>query len=374
MVTVSEITEKQELYRIEDQWQALVDSGTDRSPYITPSFLLPWLGLLGKEYSLRFLAAWDGDRLTGLLPLVSRKIQFPGISFTVLSFPMHGSTPPLDIIGGRTHSDVLDAFIRHLARDPGWDMLWFHNVPAESSTIPNLEKITAELHLGFENKKALSTFYVPIKNSWQDYFASLSKKMRSNMRRNLRNCEQWGQPGFLQSPSETLDVDSAMKMAFQVIEKSWKASDSDDHHKYRQFFISLARSLAKSDLLSMRFLLINEKPIAYLFEIKYKNRLFPFHSAYDADYQRVSPGQLLLGEATRACHEDSLERIDFYGTSKYLKRWPGESRSFVELTLTNVSFFSKVKVRGYLLMKQWRTKRARARTDRKKEAKKRLHR
>ncbi len=371
MIEVSELTDPSSLTELKDDWDALIETCPDDLPFVTSQFLLPWINMASGNLRCRTLTARENGRLIGIAPIFERRFRKFGMTCITQGFPMHGTTPPLDFITGDHRRAVIRAFVDHWRKAGDWDFLWLHKVPSESSTIPILQDVVARTGFGIRTRESEHTLVVRITGCWDDYFASLSQNIRSNVRRRWRMCAKWGTAQFLRYPGEVDRLDTALDMAFQVIAKSWKKFDGARSKTQREFFTRCARALDEKNWLSLRFLLIEDAPVAYLFEIEYRGNSFLFHGAYDAAYQIVSPGQLVCSDVLRAGHERGFGRVELGGSQDYLSRWANDRRSFTDVCLINQSYLSRIKERIYFYVHDRRYRTARSETARRKDASKR---
>jgi CelD/BcsL family acetyltransferase involved in cellulose biosynthesis len=294
-----------------------------------------------------------------------------GVRFVSRSFPLCGTSPPFDVLIGERAEDVMRAFLEtwHRAADGRWDLIEWLNVRAESPTAPLLRSLTAGSGCRFEECDHLLTYYVPVTTSWDELLASRTKKFRQNLRRGERRCAEIGTMRCLQYPTDGIDLARALDMMSEVVGRSWKRG-ADDVRDGDRFFRELARSLDRRGWLSLRFLTIGGRPIAYLFEIDYRGNLHAFHSAYDLEFQPVDPGLLLLSAAIRCAHDRGYGRYDFTGTEDYLHRWTDHRRSYRRLSLINGSWASRAKTAVFRFVHARRYAAAKRRTELMKAARK----
>jgi len=347
MIDITEIHDCNDLIQYSDEWEELLNAGDGSSPYLTPEFLLPWLRLcLQDNQNCRFLVARENGQLAGLLPLTENRPTKFGVTCAVLGFPTFGVTPPSDVIASHNSAALVSAFICYLKQQKNWDILTLKNIPVESITSGCMKNACKDNGLDCEVSEGVSTFYVPVSGSWDAFFSSKSKKIRSNTRRNWRKAKEWGEPSFSYYPSDNIDFQGAVRMVMEVTSSSWKEFE-ESQPALLEFFMDLMRALDSHGLLGLRFLSINETPVAYLLEIQYKNTVYPFHNAYVASYQRISPGQLILSNELQWAFDNKRDKVDFCGTSDYLRRWTNSTRQFVDVQVVRPSLISRIKLKLY---------------------------
>jgi CelD/BcsL family acetyltransferase involved in cellulose biosynthesis len=366
-IEVSEITDLALLEQMRDDWSELVAACGNPSPYITPEFLIPWMRSLDQGWECRVLVARQGKRTVGLAPLFDRLIRRFAISCVIRSFPLRGTTPPFDIIVGEPADDIVRAILQYLCRSGGWDILWLHGISHSSATLPYIGVIASEFNLSCHIEISEHSLMVPIRGSWDAFLASHSKKFRQNIRRAWRALEQLGTPRIITYPGSSLTVSVATGFILDVIQRSWKGYQGEND-VHGQTILECAREFDRRNWLSLRFLMLDETPIAYLFVIEYRNNAFAYHTAYDLEYQRASPGLFLIQDAVCCAFEKGLGVFDFGGSTDFLKRWTDYEQPITEFRFAKASFTSRIKRSIYFRIRERRHRAALSEVDRKKES------
>ncbi len=353
---IEELHDYGSVERLSPRWSSLIEAIDDDSPYLTAEFQLPWIRQLPAEYRCRVLTAWEGERLIGLAPLFDRSISRLGLSLRRRSFPVSGTSPPFDLIVSEQHEAVMRAFVEHWERDAGLDWIDLERVRAASATRRHLCEAIAGTRLSLQARPSEPTCYLPIGGSWDDFFATRSKRFRKGYRLYRNRCQQRGME-FLRFPGPDLDFDTAMTLAFEAIQNSWKAFDEKRESQERSHR-ELAAKLHERGWLSLRFLLLEGRPAAYLFEIDYRGAFYAYHNAYDLAFQEAGPGRLLLGDGIRDAHERRYKRYDVTGDRGYLRSWSPAESPLEQLTLVRRSAPSRVKHDVYRRVHDARRRRA----------------
>lgn len=327
---VDEIDSIAALERESNAWRDLLMRVPHDSPYLTPEFMIPWARMLAGHGRIRVLVVRDGERLVGLAPLFERRLQKWGIGFALLAFPLHGLSPPFDLIIDPTTPGVVDALLMHLRDDDGWHLVELLNVPANSPNIQPLREACARLGFRFDEKASLTTTYVPVQADWRSYLESLPRKLRKSVRQGQRRLEQHGPVRFMRCPEDGVTLSDGIAMALAVIARSWKRFD-EEPVDWSGFLQELGERLAARQMLCLRFLMVGDKPAAYHLELYYRNNLHGLHNAYDLEMASGNPGAVLLAEALRDAHDRGCGRFDFLGTKEYLERWAQANQDYVRL-------------------------------------------
>ena len=362
-----------ELAAVRGPWQALAEASAHDTPYVLPAFLLPWIRRLqadaGGHTECRFLAAWDGDSLVGLAPVVQREVRRAGLVLLRLrGFPEAAPTPPCDLLVRGGADGVVEAFLAHWLGQHDWDVLDLPTVPAESAAVGRLVGLAHAAGLRATRTPVLKTYAVPVQGTWDDFHASRSKKTRQNLRRGLRYFEQLGATRFAAYPGE-LGRDQALAHVAQVVARSWK-----DHAKgaggWNAFLRDVMAEFDQTGHLRLHFLLLDGQAVAYLMDVPFKNAWYAIHNAYDLRYPLGNAGQLMLAHAIALAHHSGAERYDFTGNKDYLQRWTQTTRSFEHVRIDRGDSLTRLKLMLYDKLHARRASEVAAATDRDKNARK----
>ena len=356
-LSVRELDRVDALEALADDWRGLLAAVHDDSPYLTPEFMIPWARMLAERYRLCVLAVREGTRLVGLALFFERRLAKWGVGFTVRSFPLHGFSPPFDLVVDPATPHVIDALLDHLRRDRRWHLVELLNVPSTSPNPALLRAACARQGLAFSSQPSLTTTHVRMAESWDAYQKTLPRALRKTVRQGLRRLEQSGPVRVLRCPIDGIPVQDGVELALAVIASSWKRFD-DEQVDWPAFLHELAASLAAHNMLSLRFLMVGDRPAAYHLELDYRGNLHGLHNAYDLRLAAGAPGAVLLSEALRDAHARGCARFDFLGTKQYLERWAQEQRDYLRLRITGTHPVTRLKTLIYDRVAQARKARA----------------
>lgn len=345
-LSVRELDSVQALEELAGAWRDLLARVPHDSPYLTPDFMIPWARMLAGSYRLAVLAVHDGARLVGVAPLFERRLSQWGVGFVMRSFPLHGLSPPFDLIVDPQAAGVIDALLDHLHADRRWHLVELLNVATGSPNVTGLRAACLRKGFHFEDQASLTTTYVPMAPSWEAYLASLPRALRKTIRQGERRLAQSGPLRFVRCPQDGMTVPDGIAMALSVIANSWKRFD-DEAVDWPAFFHDFGARLAARNMLCLRFLMVGDRPAAYHLEIDYQGNLHGLHNAYDLSMGSGAPGAVLLAEALRDAHARGCGRFDFLGTKEYLERWAQAQRDYLRLRIVDRRAVARVKTAVY---------------------------
>ena len=156
-------------------------------------------------------------------------------------------------------------------------------------------------------------------NDWSEFQKQLSKNQRKKLRRYNREIGSLGTLKYwswLQADRNG-DLESAIKTAFEIEDKSWKGDQGESvlqTEKMFDFFMNLALELDRHHMFDLHILSLNDRPIA--FDYGYiLNRVFHSHKvSFDPEFSQYSPGHLMNEQVIQNYLESGIcDSIDAMG-------------------------------------------------------------
>lgn len=306
------VTDAERFVAVRDAWQCLwVKSGG----YIFQShdWISGWLGGVTSRRDIKLLTAlaWDADRLAGVMPCaVHKRRGFGVLHFTAQSF-----------------SDFCDCLI-----DPEEDravvlaQLWAGLVQAAGFDLINLQQIRPDAccRAFFESLPSAGAAWrvepqercLRIDNHWPNgvaFFRSLNKKARNNHTRGKRILTELGgdvrfsvvEPG---DPAGTL-IEEILRL-----KEIWLRANDPRSPMFGPDGAVLRKMIDHarlSGLAKIFTLQTGGKIAAASINFVYHDRVEAYLTSYDAEFERASPGTILIVESAQWCFDRKMKLIDF---------------------------------------------------------------
>lgn len=279
----------------------------------------------GNSPRLWLLTAFDGSGLLGYLPLklVVRHILWmrtPTLGFLVSD----GNDRPHVVATPENLPQVTQAFWDYLFRR-GWDWTLFELQQQDEAsslwpppgtldlsrywmrTWPNLENSTIQVRW----------------ETLSEYFAALSKKFRSNLRRNMRGLFTAGHVSLLAS-SDPATTPALVELFRSIEANSWKLQarvNTGSHPgKVRRYKGLL--DPAQPMQISLQILMLDELPIAGLITGAFMKGLYALDIVYDRRLSHLAPGTMMLMMGMHQAIKGRYESFNLLSGSAYYKvRW-----------------------------------------------------
>ena len=295
------------------------------SPMMSPAWLHAWAEVYGTERDLEFWAAGEGSRLV-LAPLV--RSRHGGLRYD-LAGP-DNLTESMDFL--YEDSASISALTAPLVRSR--IPLRFWRVPADSPAVPAL--VDAYRGHGLVRlQPGAGCPSVPLDASWANPEAHLDAKGRQNLRRARRIAEGMGTVAteiLAPSPEE---VPRLLDEAYAVEAAGWKSREGSPLVRaplLGDFFRRYAAAAADAGELRVCFLRIGGRAAAMKLAAVTGGRFWLLTMGFAEEFERCSPGTLLLADTLAYAARSGLRSYEFLGAMEpWVRAWGAADRPHVSL-------------------------------------------
>ncbi|HEX2568575.1 MAG TPA: GNAT family N-acetyltransferase [Polyangia bacterium] len=350
---VEELDHRRAIMALESVWSALASREEEPGPFYLPAwFAVQAVALARSPHALRLLVAHDRGRLVAALPLLAEERRIGGLRLRVLRSLSDDHSQRFDLVA---ENDVaLAALWRHVAADPGWDLLELREVPEGSRRAGRLHELAQEAGYPVSVWPSLRSPYLPLPTTVDELDARLDAKFRANLRRRRRNLEKLGPVELERVTGDegSAVLDAALDEGFALEQSGWKgaegtaiACDPGLVRRYR----ALAHVFARRGELSLHFLRVGGRRVAFHFAIERCGTYYLLKPGYDEALRQHGPGHLLVWDVARALIRRGARELDFLGNDMEWKReWTQLARNHAWLSIYRPT------VRGRMLH-AWKT-------------------
>jgi CelD/BcsL family acetyltransferase involved in cellulose biosynthesis len=339
------------LVRLRSAWAALCDEAEAGCLFLTPEWLIRWWEHFGAGRTLCCVAAYEGERLVGLLPLFSEVVRFAGICARRVAFLGHSATgcDYLDVLAapGR-ETDVRAAVLEALGELP-WDVCDLDGLWRESPTahflaqrFPNGRAVRSETAgLGGPAARVVRDARlrfvcprIPLAGTSAEFFASLGR------RENLRRREKWlyKQPGVAVEVARTpAEARVGFERFLELHRARWAAEGGSDglaDERDEAFHRAIVQELAERGWLRLYTLFVARRPVASVYGVVHKRTFLYYQSGYDPAWASKSVGLVLLARTVQDAWAEGLLEFDFLrGNEAYKAEWARGERWTIQMRL-----------------------------------------
>jgi CelD/BcsL family acetyltransferase involved in cellulose biosynthesis len=309
---VEVVTETERFVALRDPWQGLwINSGG----YIFQShdWITGWLAGVKSRKDIRLLTAlaWDGDRLAGVMPCAVHRRK----GFRVLHFAAQIFNDFCDCLIDPEDDPtvVLPKLWSELKQAGGFDLIILQQIRADACCRPFFDALTSA---GAAWRIEPQGRCLRIDNHWVNgaaFFGSLNKKGRNNHTRGKRILTELGGEVSFRVVEPDEPADSAIKEILRLKETWLRVNDPQSPLLGPDGIVlrTIIDHARRSGLAKIFVLQCGGKIAAASINFVYGDRMEAYFTAYDAGFERGSPGTILIVQYAQWSFDRQLKLVDF---------------------------------------------------------------
>jgi CelD/BcsL family acetyltransferase involved in cellulose biosynthesis len=309
------------------EWNQLVTACGDLL-FLRHEFLQVWLEHFAPTGRLRILTGRDArGTLVAALPLIEERTRLMKVPVVQLTSPTNCHSCRFDLLALQP-AHAGQAFLEHLRGDSSWDVLRITDVPEGGAAWALLRAAQGmEMPTGTWSSARSPCLRLPL--AFEALQQGMSASFRASLRRRRRRLQEQGVVE-LERLSGGPELLSKLLEGFELEQRGWKGRRGTaiaQHPATLGFYSNLAMRAARAGWLSLYFLRLDGRPIAFDYGLTYGGRYLSLKHAYDERAGKYSPGQLLTEDTLRDCIARGLTEFDFLGDDSPCKKdWAREGR------------------------------------------------
>lgn len=326
MVRVDQITTEAEIERLAPEWQALWRRIPDATPFQSPEWLMSWWGCFGNA-APSVMAAHEGDRLIGLLPLYlldepgCRKLLPFGVSLSdYLDALIDPRYPGL----GTTLLESLNAVL-------GWDECYLPDLPLGGALVD--ARCPSALSEDRSDGETCPVLRLP--SAVERLCEVVPQKTLRYVRRARRRTASIG--NVTVTRAENSSIEAYMGELFRLHERRWQRTSGLGvcaDPIVRGFHLSAANRLADAGMLRLYLLRLGNSPVAAYYGFIAKRSAYAYLSGFDPDSAELRPGAQIIRHAIEDAIREGVQEFHFLrGGEAYKYSWGAVGRQNMTRTL-----------------------------------------
>jgi len=325
------VDQYREFLELREQWNVLLKRSLHPIVFLTHQWVDTWWKAFGTGKSLFILLVYDGNELTAIAPLMIHEgahviLGKPHIAIRArkIEFIANVHSNRADIILGNKPAEACEKIINFLTDDCSnyWDIMSLEYLLVDSPSFMFLENALKKKNISYKQYSLISSPYVPINCTWNEYAQSLSKKHKNNIARRIKKMSIKGAP-IIKKCHDTSDLAPILDHIFTVAAESWKAKENtalSSNDQSRAFYADLAYTAAKEGWLEIYILYLGQVPVVFNFALVFENRLLLLKTEYDENYSEYGVGHALILTQLKSTFSRGLTEFDFLGPSMPWKK------------------------------------------------------
>jgi len=294
---------------LRDEWNSLV-SRTDDQIFYRHEFIATWLNHFSRGKLCVLLLRDDSDCLVAALPLLRQWSLVHGLPVRQLRSAANLHSARFDLIAENPEQASLE-FLDFLARRRDCDALILTDLPRNGRSRA-LEQAASKKGFLAGRWPGMQSPCLQLPSTWSELEGQLTSRFRANLRRRRKGLEALGTVRAKRFSDSAALVTAGIALEL----RGWKGRAGTAMAQDAAtlgFYTDLACVLAAQDQLALWALYLDDHLIAFQYGIEYRGCYALLKPAYDENFARFSPGQLLMAEVLRNSITRKLDRIDFLG-------------------------------------------------------------
>lgn len=333
MLRTEVVTSEKGLEELEGPWSELL-SGVPGVPiFLTWEWVSTWWRHYGQGHSPYVLVTRDASgRLVGLAPWMRVEDRWGSLSLHRLAFLGTGIVYPahLDLLSRPNDREaVASAVVAWLgARSGDWDVLDLFSLAQDSALRPALAMAGGH----FAEGTTLNCPYIPLPGDWTSYMMdSLSAKQRKNLRQDGRRLER-DYPGqvVFERIVDADDLQVALSELKTLHLKRWSSQGQTtpfEKGRFVDFHREMAGLALERGWLRFYRLRVGDQAISLNYAFRYGDVVYGYQKAFDPEWGRYGPGQLLQAYLMEEAIGEGVREIDMlHGAQGYKSTWTDRAR------------------------------------------------
>jgi hypothetical protein len=308
------VLDGEELLALGDEWEELVDHALEENAYYCRHYCRALLAHIEKR-PVHSIAIWKDDRLIALLPFVTTRGHWAGVTKVNIAWTTPYTTTSIPLIDQRNVGEAIDALLMAMGDPSMGSNIWI--LPEQALEGSVNKALTAGMSANGHLSQPFGVFDRAVlerRGTFEDHMKDhVSKKRRKDLRRNRKRLDELGEVTWT-AHSGGSALNDAVDAFLRIEASGWKgergtALDCDEATRAfaKQAFGDQGQSaITRADVLSL-----DGQAIAINLTLQTGRTGFTIKCAFDEAYRGQSAGLLLEEEMIRGVLEgDWTDQLD----------------------------------------------------------------
>ncbi|MFH0926718.1 MAG: GNAT family N-acetyltransferase [bacterium] len=328
-------------------WNNLLEKSPTDTVFLRHEWFNCWWKSLGKQKQLFIILVKKKEKIIGIAPLMISREPFRRILVRKVKFVADDNSFRCNFIidnqDSKNRKKVIEAIIDYIyKKQEMWDIVELENIPSGSFTSELIDVLASLKDKVYGIKRGLISPYIYINTNWDNYFSNRPKRLHKNIKNKSNRLSQAN--GY--AIEEIKQSDNTLSLIFEISAKSWKAREGKaitQLEERRDFFTNLSKIASSQGWLSIWLLKINNEPVAYEYQLKYKDTVCALRGDFKEDYKEYSPGSILEYYVIKhtIISNNNIKEYDLGGGCDFYKtNWTSNLRTHSIFLMFKYSFLS----------------------------------
>lgn len=344
MINIEVIDEFEKYLKLEPVWNDLISRSDVDLPFLTFEWIKCWWKGYGKGSRMLILMAKEDNEIIGLMPLMIKEMKFRLWPVRVISFIANYHSNRAGLILIKKKEEVADEIFRYLLSSGyEFDLIYFDFIVKDSDTDRNLIAALNKNKIRHIRMPSTLSPYIPVESDWETFISKKSRNFRHGLNKNENKIKKTEKYEVVEY--KTCGITGAVSEIFEISKNTWKYREGTaiaSTPENIEFYSSLAEVSSFKEWLNIWVLKINTVPVAFVYNLDYKGRIFSLKIGFDEKYAVFSPSEYINTAAIKNCFDNKRVEYDWLGDKLYFKtRWTSSYREHYKYWIFRNSIYGK---------------------------------
>lgn len=341
---VSCIDSESEFQDLTDDWNRLAALTAPESVFLRHEWFDAAWQWLKRDCLMAILCVRKGQSLTGICPLVARKVQVHGIRIRTLEFLNIPDTQYCDVLAKPDQrSEIIAAVMGFLcSSNLKWDRLELCKLDAGSNVMLAVPEYARRESLLVSVQEDDMNPSISLGQTWEEFYSRRSRRLKkgnNHVANRIRRAGKHVELTHLEAGSEDGEkLSVVLDAAIQLSSRSWKSTTrlTLDNPGPFAFINRLTEHAQQKDWLSFWLLKVDNIPVAMEYQLVYGGIVSALRADYDLAFEDLSPGTYMNWKMLEQLFDGNCRHYCMGpGGNTYKLRWAEEFPVQYRITLYN---------------------------------------
>lgn len=338
---------------IKELWSEILDEAAIELPFLTFEWLAEAWQRFDSNSDPFVIAAWDGVRLAGAIPLLRRRVVSHGVPLAQIEFLGAAESFPQALPFRNAEFEQVLAGLFDCATSMRWDVMKLCFMPSNTWSGHGIRRWAEERGLPTETEPSISTPILEVRGSWDEFLTGKGRHFRQKVRKKVRKF--LGVPGAaVNQYTSAENLVAGLDKMFLIAEKSWQGKAGFGVMRSPRFFRGFSVAAAHRGWLVLSIAEMAGKPVAFQYDLRYHDCIYALAAGFDASAEHFSPGLVLRAMTLEKAVEEGYRRFNFLaGNHPWKREWTDESVAYEDLYVFNRTAASWLFRSVYFKVRPW---------------------
>lgn len=343
---IREISNLDEFESLRGTWNSILSKSCDKNIFLTWEWLFTWWKHFSNNKKLCILVIENSNDIIGIVPLVRSTYHTFFLKYIIIeNMGLDLSDYGGMILSGEYDEKTKEVFslLERYIKENKF-IFYFDQVPNDSDLYTSLHNQSFYQDLFIGEKIICYSPYLLVPRSWDEYWNTLSKKFRKNLRRGEKLFEERIGAFKFRKCSTPNSLGENLNNFWELHQKKMnykKLTGFSDNQK--MFFAEIAKNFAYNGWLNLSFLEVNGQPVSGVLGFEYCRKYYYYQTVFDPAYSSYGVGMIHIAHLIKDLIDRRFREFDLLrGDDAYKLRWKPLLRSNNRIIIMKNTLSSKV--------------------------------